>query len=80
MIGMIGIDSVSFSHSLSLSRLLIRATESNKMAEANDFKNRKLREAFGLGEFNQEDRKKAEEAERRNEIQMAKEIRQKKYQ
>lgn len=49
------------------------------MAEANDYKNRKLREAFGLGEFNAEEKQKADEIERRNEIQKAKELRQKKY-
>lgn len=40
------------------------AKETHQLAQANDEKNRRLREAFGIGEFNQKDiqKRKAEEA------------------
>lgn len=50
------------------------------MAEVNDIKNRKLREAFGLGEFDPALRAKQEEEERRQRAEKEKELRQKKYQ
>lgn len=43
-------------------------------------KNRKLREAFGLGEFDPTLRAKQEEEERRMRAEKEKELRQKKYQ
>lgn len=44
--------------------MLFRAKETHQLAQANDEKNRRLREAFGIGEFNQKDiqKRKAEEA------------------
>ena len=40
------------------------ATETHQLAQANDEKNRKLREAFGIGEYDQKGiaKQKAEEA------------------
>lgn len=43
-------------------------------------KNRKLREAFGLGEFDPSLRAKQEEEERRLKAEREKELRQKRYQ
>ena len=41
-----------------------RSKETHQLAQANDEKNRRLREAFGIGEFNQKEalKRKAEEA------------------
>lgn len=55
-------------------------SETHKLAEANDMKNRKLREAFGLGEFDPAIRAKQIEEERRMRAEHEKELRQKKYQ
>jgi serine/arginine repetitive matrix protein 2 len=48
--------------------------------EANDLKNKKLREAFGLGEFDPTVKAKQEEEERRIRAEKEKEARRKKYQ
>lgn len=55
-------------------------TETHKQAEANDMKNRKLREAFGLGEFDPVVRAKQNEEELRAREEREKELRRKKYQ
>ncbi len=49
------------------------------MAEINDMKNRKLREAFGIGEFDPKEVEKLKEAQRREEIEKVKEMQQRKY-
>lgn len=56
------------------------ATESHKLAEANDLKNKKLREAFGLGEFDPEVRAKQMQEERKVREAQEAEIRNKRYQ
>ena len=56
------------------------ATESHKIAEANDLKNRKLREAFGLGEFDPTVKAKQVEEEKRMRELRHKEMLSKKYQ
>ena len=49
------------------------------MAEVNEIKNRKLREAFGIGEFDPREITKKREEEKREEIEKAKAINQRKY-
>ncbi len=49
------------------------------MAEANDAKNKRLREAFGLGEYDPAVRAKQMEEERRLHDEREKELRRKKY-
>jgi hypothetical protein len=49
------------------------------LAEANDLKNKKLREAFGLGEFDPAVRAKQIEEERKLHDEREKEMRRKKY-
>ena len=55
------------------------ASETHKIAEATDLKNRKLREAFGIGEFDSSVKAKQEEEERRMRIEKAKELKTRKY-
>lgn len=50
------------------------------MHEVNELKNRKLREAFGLGEFDATEKNKLIEQERRLRAQKEREMRQKRYQ
>ena len=57
-----------------------RGTESHQIDEATDFKNKKLREAFGLGEFDTQAKAKQIEEEERIRIEKAKELKAKKYQ
>jgi hypothetical protein len=54
--------------------------DSHKQAEANDFKNKKLREAFGLGEYDPILKAKKLEEERAQRIEMAREMQKKNYQ
>ena len=51
----------------------------HKQAEANDLKNRKLREAFGIGEYDPSVQAKNAEEERKLRNEREKELRRKKY-
>jgi serine/arginine repetitive matrix protein 2 len=55
------------------------AKESHQMAEVNEIKNKKLREAFGIGEFDPHEMAKKREEEKRAEIEKAKSLNQRKY-
>lgn len=63
---------IHFKHSI-----IIRGKESHQLAEANDLKNRRLREAFGLGEY---DPAKQQEIDQKEREAREKEARRKKYQ
>ncbi len=56
-----------------------KTNESHKLAEANDMKNKKLREAFGLGEFEPTILAKKYEEERRIRDEQAKQLLEKRY-
>ena len=56
-----------------------RAKETHQLAQANDEKNRKLREAFGIGEYNQKDGDKRKKEEVQQEEQRKIELANRKY-
>ena len=58
---------------------ICRTRESHQLAEVTDIKNKKLREAFGIGEYDPREVAKKREEEKREEIERAKALNQRKY-